>query len=176
MLSERSRTTIPVERVGSTLCTRTSPLRAEAAAAATHAIAAIASTARTRRVAREFRRNAAASYVSTAGRLRIDGLRLGLEIGHAVREEHRPCLRREPARRLDQRRPLGPREPPRGAGELRVLPLERVGDELERAPPVGGAVLGRRLLEEGERLNERRQRRLGRELHDRLGRLLPLRP
>ena len=67
----------PVERVGSTLCTCTSPLRAEAAAAATQRsrrrraprarFACATSSAGTRR----------ASWVSTAGRLRIGDLGLG---------------------------------------------------------------------------------------------------
>src|SRR5215208_5332041 len=142
MLSDRSSTTIPVDPVGSTLWTRTSPPCAEAAAAATHAMAAVASTMRTSRVRSDGRRNAAASYVSTAG-LRMVGfrVRLQLRLGLSLREQHGSRVGREPARRLQRRRLLGPREPARRESELRVPAVERFGDQLEGTPAVGGAVL-----------------------------------
>src|SRR5262245_46919304 len=156
MLSERSRTTTPIRSGGTSVCSLVCGLRAVAAAARTSARAPPASTRRTSPVRRMTDRNPRTSCVSTAAagpnvRWRRDLMSTAVP----VRVDGAAHADGEPARLLDLRVVLRPRERASRASELRMVEVEDLRDELERTPPILGAVRTARVLEQFERLLER---------------------
>ena len=106
--------------------------------------------------------NAPTSWLSTPARRRGRSRRRRRYVGTAVSVEiddgsNAAC---EPARVLDERCILGPRQCACRARELGVVVDEHLGDELEGAAPLLGSVRAIRVLEEHQSLLERRERDL----------------
>src|SRR6185503_17518966 len=173
MLSERSTTAMP-DAVGSPFVRPASRPRAEAAAPTSRANAATTSTTRTRRARSFARRIVPTSWLSTAEPL--DSRRIGL----LPPSEHCARLPREPARLLDPGHRPRPGEGACDPAEGTVtVDDEPIGDELERATLVAGAVDPGRILEQRERVLERRDAEAagdGRRRSDRRGGRLGSRP
>src|SRR3990170_6081945 len=164
MESERSTTTTPVDPSGSKPRSRVSSPRAEAAAATSSPRATATSATRSTRARRAAPRSAPTSWLSTTPALILDLrhtpvplLHVGLS-GLELQLEDRANTRREIGRLFDLGRTLGPRQHARPAGEVLVPPLlQRLGDELEGSPALFRSVFARGVLEQRERLLERRE-------------------
>src|SRR6185503_1746995 len=158
MLSERSSTTTPIRSGGTSACSLVCGSRAVAAAARTRATAPPARTSRTRPVRRMTERSPATSCVSTdAAGPTSRRKRPLVPTTVPVRVDGPADANGEAARLVDLGVVLRPRERSSRARELGVVEVEDLGNELERPPTVLGAVRAARILEELERLLERRE-------------------
>src|SRR5262245_50406948 len=159
MLSERSRTTTPIRSGGTSVCSLVCGLRDVAAAARTSARAPPASTRRTSPVRRMTDRNPRTSCVSTAAAgPNVRRRRPLMSTAVPVRVDGAAHAHGEPARLLDLRVVLRPGERACRARELRMVEIEDLGDELERAPPLLRAVGAPPVVDELADLDDELQR------------------
>src|SRR6185436_11932404 len=143
---------------GTSGCSLVCGSRAVAAAARTSARAPPASTSRMSPVRRMTGRRPRTSCVSTAALgPTVRRIRVLMSTAVPVRVDGAPHADGEPAGLLDLRVVLRPGERARRACQLRVVEVEDLGDELERAATILRPVRTARVLEQLEGLLERRE-------------------